>query len=483
MSIQRGQFQVHCITLANPEGETVDIASQVGQIDLYENIFETFITGTLRVFDGLNILERFRLFGQEYIHLNISQYEGTGEEAAKTFTINKNLRIYKISQVEKVSSTLYTYLIHLVDPRMFFTRKARISTTYRGSISDIIANLCIDKAHISKEEFDLFEESKPDNLQVVVPNLTVHETVSKLTSEALTMDSGASWANPFFFYQTVNGGFRFCSIDTMMQQEYPIEFTYNIARQNKVEESTLEDKESGKNSQILAVTTPKRFDVAEGMATGAYAGRKNSYDQITQISSDVIFDLSEVYARNPKGHHSGYVQLRIDDEFEKIIEGGEVVDEDTPPDYREVDFDTNLNKSFDAYYKNSIDMNHKFGVNEDYASSDTFRDIDFNHGSAESFERNALEKMLHQNMTRISIPGRTDIQCGLMLHAEIPLTQVDDNKVENPFDDSKFLITGIKYEFKVASKESFCHLECVKESIAAKIEDAEIAVSDAYRSD
>ena len=218
MSIQRGQFQVHCITLANPEGETVDIASQVGQIDLYENIFETFITGTLRVFDGLNILERFRIFGQEYIHLNISQYEGTGEEAAKTFTIDKNLRIYKITQVEKVSSTLYTYLIHLVDPRMFFTRKARISTTYRGSISDIIANLCIDKAHISKEEFDLFEESKPDNLQVVVPNLTVHETVSKLTSEALTMDSGASWANPFFFYQTVNGGFRFCSIDTMMQQ-------------------------------------------------------------------------------------------------------------------------------------------------------------------------------------------------------------------------------------------------------------------------
>lgn len=485
MSTQRGQFKVHCITLANQEGETSDIQAAVGQIDLYENIFDTFITGTLRVFDGLNLLERFRVFGQEYVHIKISQYEGTGEEAAKSYTIDKNLRIYKITDVDRVSSNLYTYLIHLVDPRMFFTRKARLSTTYRGAISDMIANLCIDKAHISKEEFDLFEETKPDNLQFIIPNWTVHQTIDYLTRESMTMDSDAVWSNPFFFYQTVNGGFRFASIDSMLQMKFPLEFTYNLARSTQVDSAskTLEDKESGKATQILSVTTSKRFNIIEGLEMGMYAGRKNSYDMITKISKDVLFDLGEVYKRNPKGHLSGYPIVRISDDFEKIVEGGEVIDEDTPPDYREVDIDTNLTKSYDAHYKISQNMNHRFGVSDDYTANDVFRNIDFDSDSADSFERNAMEKLLHQNVTRITIPGRTDIQCGLVLHAEIPMVQVDDNIVKNPFDDNQFLITGIKYEFKTATKESFCHLECVKESLAAEIETSKLEVSDAYRSD
>ena len=67
------------------------------------------------------------------------------------------------------------------------------------------------------------------------------------------------------------------------------------------------------------------------------------------------------------------------------------------------------------------------------------------------------------------------------MHANIPLIQVDDNIIKNPFDDQQYLITGIKYEFKIASKESFCHVECVKESLAKNIEDASLEVSDGYR--
>jgi len=199
MDQKRGQFKLHCVTLANQEGETTDISTMVGQIDLYENIFDTFCTGTIRIFDGMNILERFRVFGQEYCNIEISQYEGAGDEAAIAYTIRKNFRIVKVEQGEKVSPMLNTWIIHLIDPRLFFTRKARLSATYRGAISDMIANLCIDKAHISKEEFDLFEETKPANLSYVIPNESVHSALKYLTKEATTMDSDASWANPFFF--------------------------------------------------------------------------------------------------------------------------------------------------------------------------------------------------------------------------------------------------------------------------------------------
>ena len=483
MTVKRGQFKVHAITLANPEGETTDISSAVGQIDLYESIFDTFCTGTLRVFDGLNLLERFRIFGQEYINIELSQYEGANEEAPIEYTIRKNFRISKIEAGEKTSSMQNTYLVHLVDPRLYFTRKARLSTIYRGAISDMIANLCLDKAHISKEEFDLFEESKPDNLSYVIPNKTVHETIQYLTREAMTMDTAAVWANPFFFYETLNGGFRFCTIDTMLQQSYPLEFTYNLARTADVnsDETLLEDKEKGVNTQILSVEYKKRFDTVEGMVMGLYAGRKNSYDMVSKISKEVIYDMNEVYARNPEGHLSGYPMVRTQDEFEKVVKGLPVVDEDTPPDFAEIDIDTNLTKSYDAYYTLSHDMAHRYDNKDTYADDEVFKEADFNSNSSESFERNALEKLLHQNITRITIPGRTDISCGLVMHANIPLIQVDDNIIKNPFDDQQYLITGIKYEFKIASKESFCHVECVKESLAKNIEDASLEVSDGYR--
>ena len=485
MDQKRGQFKLHCVTLANQEGETTDISTMVGQIDLYENIFDTFCTGTIRIFDGMNLLERFRVFGQEYCNIEISQYEGAGDEAAIAYTIRKNFRIVKVEQGEKVSPMLNTWIIHLIDPRLFFTRKARLSATYRGAISDMIANLCIDKAHISKEEFDLFEETKPANLSYVIPNESVHSALKYLTKEATTMDSDASWANPFFFYQTLNGGFRFCSIDTMLKQKYPIEFTYNLARSSKVDitgKTLLEDKDAGANTQILAIEYLKRFDVGEGMTMGLYAGRKNSYDMITKISKEVIYDMGKVYDRNPKGHLSGYPLVRTQDDYEKIVKGFAPVDEDTPPEFGEIDIDTNLTKSYDAYYKLSHDMAHRYDNNDSYASDEVFKEVDWNSESSESFERNALEKLLHQNVTRITIPGRTDISCGLILNANIPMIQVDDNILKNPFDDNQFLITGIKFEFKIATKESFCHLECVKESLAKNIEDATLEVSDGYKS-
>ena len=472
MSQKRGEIKLYACNLANQEGETIDLSTMAPQIDIYENIFETFITATVAITDALNVLERFRLFGSEYVHIKLAQVEGVGEDAAKEFTIDKNLRVYKISRNEKTVSSGQGYLLHLIDPRAFFTAKQRLSTTYRGAISDIIANLCVDKAHISKEEFDLFEATKPDNLSFTIPNWSVLETIQYLEKQALTMDNSGVWANPFFFYQTVNGGFRFTSIDSMVQNKFPIEFTMNVARAADTDNTTpMEDKEKGVNSQILNVDIPKRFDMIEGVTQGAFAGRKDSYDLLTKISKEVIYNIDDVYKRS---HGKiGFPLIRTEDDFEKVVRAEETIDEDTPPTFSEIDVDSALHKSYDSYFTRSYNMSHQHDNNDDYTSTEVFREVDFNSNSSESFERNSMIQMLHQNMFKITIPGRTDISTGMMLHAEIPMMQTDEVLKENPYDDYQYLITGIKFEFKIADKESRCVIECVKHSNAAKIEDAQ----------
>ena len=43
---------------------------------LFESIFNKFVTGEVSIYDGLNLPKNFRMTGQEFIRIAISQKEG-----------------------------------------------------------------------------------------------------------------------------------------------------------------------------------------------------------------------------------------------------------------------------------------------------------------------------------------------------------------------------------------------------------------------
>ena len=95
----QGQFSIESFALINQYGESVDIRALVEEFNLFESIYNKFVTGTLAVIDGISLLKNYRFSGQEFVRISIKQMEGMGEEAPKEYTIDKTFRVYKVDKL------------------------------------------------------------------------------------------------------------------------------------------------------------------------------------------------------------------------------------------------------------------------------------------------------------------------------------------------------------------------------------------------
>ena len=79
-----------------------------------------------------------------------------------------------------------------------------------------------------------WEQTKPDNKQLICPNWSVAQLTDYIVNNSQVGENHA-FKNDMFFYQTLNGGFRFKSFDSMCTQEFPIPFS-NIPRNTSIKQ-------------------------------------------------------------------------------------------------------------------------------------------------------------------------------------------------------------------------------------------------------
>ena len=136
-----GEFFINSITLSNQFKESVEITKLITGFRLYESIYKKYTTGEVHFIDGLNLIKNFRFTGQEFIRVSISMKQGTGEKAAKEDSIDRDFRVYKASNINRVNDTTQTYVLRLCDPRMFACERVRVSKAMRGSYDKMLQNM------------------------------------------------------------------------------------------------------------------------------------------------------------------------------------------------------------------------------------------------------------------------------------------------------------------------------------------------------
>ena len=65
-----GKIWFEAIDLINQEGQVIDIKQLVVQFDLYESIYNKFVTARMVIGDGINLLKNYRVNGQEFIRIS-----------------------------------------------------------------------------------------------------------------------------------------------------------------------------------------------------------------------------------------------------------------------------------------------------------------------------------------------------------------------------------------------------------------------------
>mgnify|MGYP003321918310 FL=1 len=473
---QGGVFTLDAINLVNQEGESVDIQNTVLNFRLYESIYNKFVTGDIHIIDGLDLLKNFKITGEEYIRISIKQMEGMQEEAPKEFTIDKNFKVYKISAVNRIDQSTQSYVLKVCDPRMFTARNTRVSRVMRGSYDKMLQNVLINEGHMKIDEFVHWEDTKPENQQMVVPNWTIDKFIDFCVNNSdKGLEDKAVYRNGMFFYETLNGGFCFKSIDEMFQQEFPLKFSYG-SRQADTETAEVDaNAAGGVNTVVEAIEVPQRANTLQGMVGGAFASTQITYDPIRKVDEVDLYSIDELFSRNAESHLSGNPMIRTGDQnevFEKVLTTENVVDSEVSPPVTELDVDSNLGYKYDALKLYDTKMVHSFDNADKLETNESFKGWSAKVDTGK-LERRAMLEILQQNRIIVTVPLRTDLSVGTIIELDIPPPQSSTGGVDisDKMNDNRYLVTDVCVHAVPADKVGKLYLECVKESFAKKIAD------------
>ena len=461
-----GEFKIEAFTLVNQYNESLDLTNMVMGFKLFESIFNKFVTGEVSIYDGLNLPKNFRMTGQEYIRIAFSQKEGVGEDADAEFSIDKTFRVYKLDNITRIDELTQTYVLRICDPRMFYARRKRISQTLRGRYDQILQNALVDVGKFKPAEFDGWEKTVPENKQFICPNWTVAELIDYITNNSQVGEHYA-YRNGLFFYQTLNGGFRFLSFDTMCTMEFPIPFS--LSPRNTVETSDENiNAPKGLNTAIQTYKKPQMFDSLQATVGGAYASTLKVYDPIRKLEEENVFDLK---TSMDKGDHiSGFPMLFLDDD-ERVLRPNEIVDPAVSPTIDEIDVDLKPTEEFDSLIIRDYHNPHSFDNAENLSDPEVFEPRKLNDSG--TLERRALLEILQQHRIQLTIPRRTDLTVGMIIKLQIPTPEVPgEGDKSDKVNDDRYLITDLAVNGDPQAKTGLLQLECVKESYAKKMEDA-----------
>ena len=461
-----GEFKIHSFTLINQYNESVDIQSLVTNFKIYESIFNKFLTGEVSVVDGLNLPKNFRMTGQEYLRIAIVQKEGVDEEADPEFSIDKTFRVYGLENNIRVNEITQSYVLKICDPRMFYARRKRLSQTLRGRYDQILQNALVDVGKFKVSEFDAWEKTTPDNKQLICPNWTIEKLMDYIISNSQAGETHA-FKNDFFFYQTMNGGFRFQSADTMMGTEFPIPFTQS-PRNTKLDTETEDlNAPEGLNTQLVLYKKPQLFNQLKAVSGGAYASTLRVYDPIRKLEEINTYSLEDSMGKGT--HVSGHPMVMVD-EMERVLTAGEIIDRQVSPEISEIDVDNNPVEEFGALIARGYTATHSFDNAESLDDKEVFEPKKLNDSGV--LQRIALKEILKQNRITAQIPLRTDLSVGMIIKFGIATPEVmgEGTKYDKANDD-RYLITDMSLSASPSSKQGVLTLECVKQSYAEKLEE------------
>ena len=140
-----GEFDIEEAILFSPNGEITDLMTDVSlvEINLYEDIFKSSITGSVVVADIADIITKLPIMGQEKISLKLSTPSLTEKKDIIDFS-KHHFSVYRLGSREDLSVGSKVYELHFISTEAIKDSRKRVSKSYidsKANIGDIVIDL------------------------------------------------------------------------------------------------------------------------------------------------------------------------------------------------------------------------------------------------------------------------------------------------------------------------------------------------------
>jgi hypothetical protein len=197
-------------------GNIVDIKAFIQKIELIEDLNHPFIEGVIFIQDAANFYEEQKISGNEKIEIRIKRTPigGTKETISK---LDLNLYIAEVFNFIRSGPSKQFYKFRIVSEHLYNNQAKVLQRSFQGSIGKLVKDICTRDLQIKKGEFNL------DTKQIikgVYPTIRPIQAVNWLLKNAF--DNGT----PYFFYDTLQDGIQFNSLENLYAQEAYEEYDF-----------------------------------------------------------------------------------------------------------------------------------------------------------------------------------------------------------------------------------------------------------------
>lgn len=407
-----GDVSVTKARITSSTGFFQDITAQVITIQVYEDLFSPFISGSLILKESIDFVNLFPFIGEETLELEITT------PAIKTGSIKGTFYIYKLTDRELVGDRSVVYQLHFISPEAVIDLNKKISKIYSGNVGDIVTDVVKDKLNGLQSSKRLKVEPTTQDTAFISNFWSPVKIITYATENAVNRNGSPSYT----FFEN-RDGFNFVSLESLYDQKVYQDFVYDrYSRDNVAGGGTVRNVEKD-FKRITSINIATGFDYMDRIMGGAFASKAISYDLTNKKYNVKIYTMFDKYT---KQYHLNKFPITSD----KLV-----------------------------FRSNALLVNYPRQLNtfngfEDTSNIKTFQ------------ERLSLMKLAESNKISITVPGRTDYTVGQLvsvsLHKVEQITQ-DDRDIRDKMFSGKYLISAINHH--ITKKEHECHMELIKESL------------------
>lgn len=249
-----------------------DISALVREFNIYENIFENCLSADLIIADGLDLVNKFPIIGQEVVKIVYGLFSDSSADVTQYFSVYKVSDRYSddtdLTQVYKLNCCSIPYLRNTVNT---------VQKSFRGTHREIVDEIYRDY---------LFSPSYPKKLKYsetllqdrfVSPNWTPLRCINYLSGKAQNKNNADDCT--FLFWEGLNQ-FNFTSLSSLMQKEAK----WTLARfpANQYDPQTKEKNAAIPFFTIESISLNETYNRLVQLRNGTLASKLQTYDPVTR---------------------------------------------------------------------------------------------------------------------------------------------------------------------------------------------------------
>lgn len=419
-------IEVREIVITTPAGKELDITDLIAEFNVYESIFTPILTGSMVIVDAAALFSSLPIVGQEKITGKIVRGDDT-----KEFTFYTT----DIKSINNDNDYTLTYTVELVEEAYLYNAVSLVSQAYEGSVSDIVQRISED---FLKKEVDT--EQTSGNYRFVIPNWTPYRALRWLTRRAYNENNV-----PFVCMNTLYGGMKFRSLQTLFEQESIDTFSYKERAANKTDSQTQSGMHANWNEYARTAFMFRQLEMApmsELLNNGAYGSRTQLIDTMRKKYQVFDYNYSENFDRQPTVTSTNPLSPNFQ------IDGRPVSAYPTTTQ-------SNYVHSGLSFGNSHMDYNGDVLSSAPYAT--------------------AYMNTLNNYRYRVGVPGRLDLSVGkaidLNINKNAIMTENEQGDVKDTRRSGKHIITTLRHQFSGNSEYSLI-MNVARDTMGADADEA-----------